>query len=246
MRTPHLIITSTATPLPHPLEYYTSRTTPSATVHTTIHSPQHMQPAKKNVSHCDTIRLQSPPRAMVIPLAHNASPQRTHHLYINDLLIDLTIQILHRSSPYRSSRHYVFPTFTNQLSHQDRDSTTHTRQFELPLGPDKSDHGYTYILIPDNISDTRWIMLIRHRKKHVTQLLSHDPYSTLFDITAIDTRLTLFDRNNQLASPIRPSPIISRQTASYNMTLKTVASQSSSMPSFTSSIPHHIHSHGIP
>ena len=40
-------------------------------------------------------------------------------------------------------------------------------------------------------------MLIRHRQQPIIQLLSHGPYITLFDITVIDTHLTLFDRNNQ-------------------------------------------------
>ena len=210
VHTPHLLITPTPTPLPHSLTHYISHTIPTITVHTTIPTPPHMRPGHQSVTHCDTIRLKSPLRADVTPPSQAASTQPTYHLYLNDLLIDLTIQILHRSSPYHFSRHYVSPTFTNQLLHQDRDLTTHTRQFEQPLGPDKSDHGHTYILIPNNITTTHWIMLIRHQQPHTKQLLSHNPYNNSVDLTAIESRLTLFDRNNKPVSPLRSFTIVSR------------------------------------
>ena len=209
VHTPHLIITPTVTPLLHPLAHYTSPTIPTTTVHTTIPTPPHRRPHQQPVTHCDTMRLQLPTSAH----GHTpTTPQHHQHLYLNDLIIDLTLQILHRSSPYQSSRHYVSPSFTSQLTHQDRDTTTHTRQFEQPLGPNKNPQGHTYILIPHNITDTHWIMLARHRQQNTTHLLSHDPSSTLFDLTSIDTRLALFDRNNHPAPPLRPAPIVSQQT----------------------------------
>ena len=55
-------------------------------------------------------------------------------------------------------------------------------------------------------------MLIHHRQSHTTQPISHDPYSTLFDLTAIDTRLKPFNHNNKPAPLLRSSPIVSRQT----------------------------------
>ena len=125
--TPHLIITSTATPLPHPITHYTSHETPNTPVHTNIPTPPHRRPHQQSVTHSDTRRFQIPSHAPINTLSHQTTPQQPHYLYLNDLLIELTIQILHRSFPYRASRHYVSPSFTNQLAHQDRDSTTHTR-----------------------------------------------------------------------------------------------------------------------
>ena len=159
IHTLHLLITPTVTPLPHPLTHYTSHVISTATVHTTIPIPSHMRPGKQSFTHCDTIRLQSPPRAEVNPHTQESSPHPTHHLYLNDLLIDLIIQILYRSSPYRPSRHYVSPIFTNHLSHQDRDSITRTRQFKQLLDSDKSDHDHAYILIPHNITVTHRLVL---------------------------------------------------------------------------------------
>ena len=212
VHTPHIIITPTVTPLPHPLAHYTSHTIPTTTVHTAIPTLPHIRPQQQPVTHCDTMRLQLPTSAHSHPPTAQQPSQQPHHLYLNDPLIDLTLQILHRSSSYQSSRHYVSPSFTNQLAHQDRDSTTHTRQFEQPLGPNKRTQGHTYILTPHNITDTHWIMLVRHMHQRTTQLLSHDPYTTLFDLTSIDTRLTLFDPNNLPATPLRPAPIVSQQT----------------------------------
>ena len=119
VNTSHLLITPTATPLPYPLPHDTSPDIPTNIVHTTIHTTPLIRPGQQSVTHYDTTHLQSPTPAADQTFSTSASTSEPHHLYLNDLLIDLTIQILHRTSRYCSSHHYVSSTFTNQLTHHD-------------------------------------------------------------------------------------------------------------------------------
>ena len=67
---------------------FTDPTIPPAHVHMTTTTPPYMRPATGKITHADTIRL-SAPTATIPPVA----------LYLNDHIIDQTLQILHQHSP---------------------------------------------------------------------------------------------------------------------------------------------------
>lgn len=136
------------------------------------------------------------PSSPPIPRSH--LPQRSTHLSHTSNSPSYT--------SYCSTRHYVSPTFTNQLVHHDRDSTTHTRKFEQPLGPDKCPTGHLYILIPQNITTNHRITLLRHREIYITHILAHDRCHNLFDLTAIDNRLQLLTKTTNSKHHSVPTP----------------------------------------
>ena len=108
VHTTHLLITSSDHHLPRLLPYYTSPDIPPPPC-ILLYTHRYIQHFDNNLSPIATSR------SLFIINSHHPT-HHDDHLYFEDLLIDLTPQILHRTFPYPPTRHYVSFTFTNKLA----------------------------------------------------------------------------------------------------------------------------------
>ena len=182
---------------------FTSPDLPLTHLHTTTTAPAYMRHQTQRLYHRHNIRLRAP------------SPKcDLTRLYLNDEILNHTLQIFHRHSPHSATRHFLPTFFLNMITQ----STTnlhrfHRRQPETPGGPHLS---HNYLLIPFNISPVHWTLLVR-RTDHVhgTTIVSHDSLPIPFDITVAEQHLRHYDSVLKL-SPIFTcspnSPRVSSQT----------------------------------
>ena len=130
----------------------------------------------------------------------------TTSLYLNDQIINRTLQILHKHSPFHSSRHFL-PTYFAELIQRKHTNLPrlHRRQLEHPAGASLT---HEFLLIPINITPIHWTLLVRqiHGSTSPT-VLSHDPLPTPLDTTAIEQHLRHYDESLSLDPGLVPHPL---------------------------------------
>ena len=179
--------TPSHTPVPHPISHhgtlddmaisrYLDPETHPTYIHKEQRTPSYTRCQIQTLRHAQTLCLQQP-----------TDTGDTTHLYLNDDIINLTLQILHQHSPYRSTRHFVPTFFTEQLqSAPDNLHRIHRRLFEQEGGASLN---HTFLLIPVHITQLHWTLLVRHLDHTLdtsppTPLtVSHDSMSHPTDIT---------------------------------------------------------------
>ena len=106
---------------------FTDSTIPPEHVHMTKTTPHYMRPATHDLTHADTIRL-SAPSTTIPPVT----------LYLNDNIINQTLQILHQHSPFKDTRHVLSTSFLEVIKLPNNDDAIpryHRRILERPAGP---------------------------------------------------------------------------------------------------------------
>ena len=176
---------------------FTNSTHPSGHVHMTTTTPTYMRPATRDLIHADTIRLSAPSTNMP-PVA----------LYLNDIIIDQTLQILHQHSPYSDTRHVLSPSFLDVIKLPNNDDAIpryHRRLLERPHGPSLTS---CFLLLPINITPTHWTLLVRQQDKTTTaHTISHDSLPVPLDLTSTQTHLRHYDTIMKLTHGFASPPL---------------------------------------
>ena len=108
-----------------------------------------MHRAIQEFKHEHTIYLRAP-----------TAQRDTTKLYLNEQIINHTLQILHAHSPYRATRHFI-PTYFSELIQYSHANLTPIYIHHLEDRDDASLNHF-YIRIPINITPTHWKILARH------------------------------------------------------------------------------------
>lgn len=160
-------------------------------------TPKYIHHQLNLLRHSDTIRLQTP--------ASHIAPTT---LYLNDKVINRTLEILYHHSPYADTRHFLPSTFLENISRPDNDTAIpryHRRAFTLQDGPSFTSE---FLLVPLHITPTHWTLLVRHnvedKRPHT---VSHDSLSMPLDFTDTVTHLTYHDRLLKLTNGFTTVPI---------------------------------------
>ena len=193
-------------PNPHPITHHettntalinrlTSPDLPLTHVHTTTKAPAYMRHQTQHLYHKHTICLRAPTHGCDLT-----------HLYLNDEIINQTLQILHQDSPHRASRHFLPTFFMNSITKQDTTlQRLHRRQLETPGGPHLT---HKYLLIPYNITPVHWTLLVRISDRVTgTNIVSHDSLPMPNDITTAEQHLRHYDAVLKLSPGFMSSPI---------------------------------------
>jgi len=131
---------------------FTDSNLPSGHVHMTTTTQKYMRPASHDLTHVDTIRL-SVPSANLPPVA----------MYLNDIIINQTLQILHRHSSFSDTRHVLSTTFLEVVKRPNNDEAIprfHWHFLEAPDGPSLDS---CFLLLPINITPAHWTLLVRQQ-----------------------------------------------------------------------------------
>ena len=193
-------------PNPHPITHrgttntallnrLTSTDLPLTHVHKTTIAPAYMRHQTQHLYHKHTICLRAP--TLNCDLSH---------LYLNDEIINLTLQILHQQSPHRDTRHILPTFFMNSITKHDTTlHRLHRRQLETPGGPHLT---HNYLLIPFNITPVHWTLLVRTADPVTgTTIISHDSLPMPNDITSTEQHLRHYDTVLKLSPGLMSSPI---------------------------------------
>ena len=193
-------------PIPHLIIYrgtsdtalinrFTSPNLPLTYLHTTTTAPNYIRYQKQRLYHRHTICLRVP------------SPKfDLTRLYLNNEILNHTLQILHRHSPHSVTRHFFSTFFLNIITQ----STTnlhrfHRRQLETLGGPHLT---HNYLLIPFNITPVHWTLLVhRTYRVHGATTVSHDSLPMPCDITVAEQHLRHYDSVLKLSPSFTSSPI---------------------------------------
>ena len=138
-----------------------------------------MRPASHKLTRADTIYL-SAPSANLPPVA----------MYLNDTIINQTLQILHQHSPFSSTRHVISAIFLEVLKRPNNDEAIprfHRRFLEVLDGPslDRS-----FLLLPINITPTHWTLLARQQDVNKSSTtIFHDSLPLPLDITSTQSHI---------------------------------------------------------
>ena len=173
----------------------TSPDLPLKHVHKTTIAPSYMRHQTQHLYHKHTICLRAPTLSCDLL-----------YLYLNDEIINHTLQILHQESPHRDSRHILPKFFMNRITQKDTTlHRLHRRQLETPGGPHLT---HNYLLIPYNITPVHWTLLVRI-SDHATgiTIVSHDSLPMPYDITATEQHLRHYDSVLNLSPGLTSSPI---------------------------------------
>ena len=174
---------------------FTDPSLPSSHIHTSTQTPSYMRPQTQHLTHTDTMRLRSP-QVGVHP----------SDLYLNDVIINHTLQILHHHSPYTTTRHYLPTHFYEVIQRNNAALPRYHRRFlELQDGPS---HDSSLLLILINITPTHWTMLVRTNSEGtIPNTVSHDSLPLPLDLTTTKLHLQHYDTVLQLTHGIAPNPI---------------------------------------
>ena len=85
---------------------------PPSHMHTLTHTPFYMRPSAQHLIHKDTTRLRS----------HHSSLHPSD-LFLNDIIINHTLQILHHHSSYTTTRHFLTTPFLKVIQNLNNDTT---------------------------------------------------------------------------------------------------------------------------
>ena len=129
-------------------------------------------------------------------------------LYLNDGIINHTLQILHHHSPYTTTRHYLQTPFLEVIQHPNNDIVL-PRYHRRFLGlQDGSSLDSSLLLIPINITPTHWTMLVRANSEgSIPDTMSHDSLPIPLDLTTTQSHLHHYDTVLQLTHGIAPTSI---------------------------------------
>ena len=192
--------------IPHPIRHadthntallqtYLSTTTRMSHIHQSIVPPPYLHRTMQELKHEHTICLRAPTASCDTP-----------SLYLNDQIINHTLQILHKHSPFHSSRHFL-PTYFSELIQRPHTNLhrLHRRQLEHAAGASLT---HEYLLIPLNIIPIHWTLLVRHiNGDSAPSVIYHDSLPILLDTTAIEQHLRQYDASVSLDPGLVPHPI---------------------------------------
>ena len=89
---------------------FTDPSLPPSHIHKSTQTPSYMRPATQHLTHTDTMRLRS-----------SHSGVNPSDLFLNDIIINHTLQILHHHSPYTTTRHYLTTPFLEVIQRPNND-----------------------------------------------------------------------------------------------------------------------------
>ena len=105
-------------------------------------------------------------------------------LYLNDEIINRTLEMLYHHSPFAKSRYFLPPAFLEFIQQPDCDDALpryHRRALELQDGPSLDSE---FLLLPYHITETHWTLLVRHNGANTgPHTVSHDSLSIPMDFT---------------------------------------------------------------
>ena len=191
-------------------ESFTNSSLPSGHVHMTTTTPTYMRPISHDLTHADTIRLSAP-----------STNLPSVAMYLNDNIINQTLQILHTHSPLSDTHHVLATTFLEVVKRPNNDEAIprfHRRLLEAPDGPSLDSY---FLLLPINITPTHWTLLVR--QQDVTKdstTISHDSLPIPIDLISTQAQLRHYDTTMHLSHgftspPIRHVPAV-MQRDEYN------------------------------
>ena len=172
---------------------------PNTHIYKKTTTPAYMRPAIQYLTHEDTIRLRAPD-SHVNPL----------DLYLNDNIINQTLQILHHRSPFTDTRSFLSPNLFKVVKRPNNDTAIprfHQRNLETLDGPSLDS---SYFLIPINITPNHWIFLVRTQDSTKgAATISHDSLLYPLDLTSAQAQAQFkyYDTVLQLDQGFTPVPL---------------------------------------
>ena len=122
---------------------FTNLNVPSEHVHMTTETPNYMRPASYEFTHVDTIHLSAP--------FINLPPAA---MYVNDTIINQTLQLLHQYSPFSDTRHVLSTTFLEVVKRPNNDEATPRFRRRFLEALDDPNLDSSFLLFPINITPT--------------------------------------------------------------------------------------------
>jgi len=171
---------------------FTDSNLPSGHVYMTTTTPKNMRPATHDLTHANTIRL-SAPSANLSSVA----------MYLNDITINQTLQILHQHSPFSDTRHVLSTSFIKVVKLPNNDDAIPRYHRSLLERPDSPSLDSCFLLLPINITPTHWTLLVRQ------QDVTTDSTTIFHDSLPIPLDLTSTQPTFDTTTPPYTSPTVS-------------------------------------